>query len=111
MLFRSISSFRTACRRYTVSPHFGSLGVALWVVMAFYNFTEAAFGPGLLWCALLLLVLVVPRSNELPAREMQQVDKTKIATVLHDPRARRAIAEPAVSRGSRPNVDTARVRL
>lgn len=84
LLLFMISSYRTVCRRYTVSPHFASLGVALWVVMAFYNFTEAAFGGGLLWCALLLLVLVVPRPNELPAREMRQVNRTKIATALHD---------------------------
>jgi len=106
-----ISSYRTVFRRFTVSPNFGSLGVAFWVVMVFYNFTEAAFGGSLLWCALLLLVLVVPRPNELSAREMHRVDKTKIATALNDPRARRPIAEPAVSRGSKRNVDTARVRL
>jgi O-antigen ligase len=111
LLLFMISSYRTVYRRYTVSPHFGSFGMALWVVMVFDNFTEAAFRAGLLWCALLLLVLVVPRQDELPAREMQPVDKNKIATALHDPRGRRAIAGPAIPRGSRRNVDTVRVRL
>jgi O-antigen ligase len=112
LLLFMIASYRTVCRRFTVSPHLGSFGVALWMVMVFYNFTEAAFGTSILWCALLLLVVVLPRPNELRIREMQQVDERRLrsrlpSTILVPAGQLRSAPYPSGSR----NADTDQVRL
>jgi hypothetical protein len=59
-----VSTCRTICRQLSVSPHYASFGVALWMITVFYNFTEAAFGASPLWIVLLLCAIVVPRSDE-----------------------------------------------
>src|SRR5262249_23839692 len=44
-----ILSYRTVCKRFTVSPRFGAVGVPLWTVAVIYNFSESSFGGTLLW--------------------------------------------------------------
>jgi len=95
LLLFMISSYRIVCRRFTVSPHFGALGVALWMVMVFYNFTEAAFVTSLLWPVLLLFVLVVPQPKELPTWKMRQVDERRLRSRLPD-----TMAVPGQLRGA-----------
>lgn len=56
-----ISSYRTICRRLTPHSSFGSLSLALWTVLLFYNVTEAAFKGGqLMWLTFLLGAISVP---------------------------------------------------
>lgn len=55
-----IASYRTICKRGKTLSGLGSLGVALWIILAFYNTSEAAFGGGVLWLAFLSAALVVP---------------------------------------------------
>jgi len=56
-----IASYRTICKRLTPHSSFGSLSLALWTVLLFYNVTEAAFKGGqLMWLAFLLGAISVP---------------------------------------------------
>jgi O-antigen ligase len=55
-----IASYRTICRRLNPVTPLGSLSLGLWTLLLFYNVTEAAFGGGLLWIALLMGSLTVP---------------------------------------------------
>ncbi len=48
-----IASYRKICR-LGPSSSLGSLALAVWTVLVFYNMTEAAFSAGLLWLMLLL---------------------------------------------------------
>jgi exopolysaccharide production protein ExoQ len=79
-----VSSYRTVLRQITTSPHFASLGLALWVIMVFYNFTEAAFGASLLWCTLVLCVIAVPRYGgaEMPSDPKEAVVNRPTLTAL-----------------------------
>jgi len=62
-----MASYRNICRRLRPFSDFGSLSLGLWTVLVFYNFTEAAFGGGLVWLALLPGALSVPtRPKNLP---------------------------------------------
>jgi len=55
-----IASYRRVCRRLSFDFNFGVFGMALWMVVMFYNLSEAAFEAGLLYTILLLGVLAVP---------------------------------------------------
>jgi exopolysaccharide production protein ExoQ len=55
-----IVSYRTICRRLSSSSSLGSLALAVWIVLAFYNMTEASFLGGLLLIVLLMGTIVVP---------------------------------------------------
>jgi exopolysaccharide production protein ExoQ len=59
-----IASYRTICRRLRASASLGSLSLALWTVLLFYNGTESAFGGQLLWVVFLLQVITVPGRGE-----------------------------------------------
>ena len=59
-----IASYRTICRRLEPLSKVGSLSLAVWTVLVFYNVTEAAFQGGLLWMMLLSGVLVVSGRSE-----------------------------------------------
>jgi exopolysaccharide production protein ExoQ len=57
-----IISYRTICRRLSVSLQFASVSLALWTMLLIYNVTEAAFRSSLLWLTFLLVGMVVPNS-------------------------------------------------
>jgi exopolysaccharide production protein ExoQ len=59
-----IASYRRICKRLTPSSSLGSLGLALWTVLVFYNMTEAAFLNGLLWMTFLLGAMAVDERGE-----------------------------------------------
>ena len=59
-----IASYRNICRRFRGSAGFGSLSLALWTVLLFYNVTESAFRGHLIWVVFLLEVIAVPGSRE-----------------------------------------------
>jgi exopolysaccharide production protein ExoQ len=57
-----VASYRIACRRLIPFSNFASLSLALWLVVLFYNLTEAAAFKGqLMWDIFLLGAIVVPR--------------------------------------------------
>jgi exopolysaccharide production protein ExoQ len=55
-----VASYRTICRRLAPSSSLGVLGLAAWMVLVFYNMSEAAFEGGLLWMTLLLGTIALP---------------------------------------------------
>jgi len=56
-----IASYRTICKRLTPPSSLASLSLALWVVVLFFNMTEAAAFKGqLMWVIFVLGVMVVP---------------------------------------------------
>jgi len=61
-----VTTYRKICRRLTPLTPFGSLSLAFWTVLLFYNVTEAAFGPGLLFVTFLMgsLTLAQPAPNQ-----------------------------------------------
>jgi len=69
-----ISSYRMICKSLKPFSSLGSLNLALWTIMLFYNMTESAFKSGLMWLAFLLGAIAVPartaqRISAVPARE------------------------------------------
>lgn len=64
-----ISSYRTICKRLEAFPLLGSFSVALWLMILFYNVTEASFEGGILWLIFLMGAIVVP--------EPESVQETK----------------------------------
>jgi O-antigen ligase len=56
-----IASYRAICKRFTDSPGFASLAVALWTIPLFYNLTEAAFKPSFMCLTFLLGAMVIPQ--------------------------------------------------
>ncbi len=56
-----ISSYRNACRKVARDRSLAILGMAIWMVMVFYNMSEAALEGGLLFMMLLIGTLTVPR--------------------------------------------------
>jgi O-antigen ligase len=67
-----IASYRTICRRMTVSASHAALALALWTVLLAYNVTEAAFKGHPLWAVFLLWVILVP-----PARREGKVHERR----------------------------------
>ena len=59
-----IASYRTICRRVRAFSSLGSLSLALWTVLIFYNVTESALRGHLMWVAFLLGVIAVPGRSE-----------------------------------------------
>ena len=61
-----IQGYRIISRRYIISNKLGSLGLALWAVLLFYNVTESAFKFHLLWVIYLFLAIRIPIRKESP---------------------------------------------
>jgi O-antigen ligase len=59
-----ISSYRTICRRLVPFSSFGSLSLALWLVLLVRSMTEASFRGGLMWVTFLSGALAVPQHSE-----------------------------------------------
>lgn len=59
------ASFRTICHRLDHERSFGSLSLALWTILPFYNVTESAFKGQLIFVIFLLAALVVPQKKKL----------------------------------------------
>jgi exopolysaccharide production protein ExoQ len=82
-----IGGYRRICRRLDSRGALGSLGLAMWTIALFYNVSEAAFESGLLWLALLLIVVDVPErstalaveATAIPAAEAQAVEQLPVA--------------------------------
>jgi exopolysaccharide production protein ExoQ len=55
-----VASYRTICRRLSSSSGLGSLALAWWTILPFYNVTESAFKGQLMFVIFLLGAIVVP---------------------------------------------------
>ena len=63
-----IASYRSICKRLTSPSSFGSLAMALWTILLFYNVTESAFKGQLMWIVFLLGAISVPRGQSVRGR-------------------------------------------
>ena len=59
-----ITTYRKICKQLKALAPLGSLGLGLWTLLLFYNVTEAAFGGGLPWLALIMASVTVPQPAE-----------------------------------------------
>lgn len=64
-----VASYQTIGKKLADSFTFGSLGLAIWAVIVYYNVTEAAFKGGLLWLVLLLGGISLPTLAEEPVKK------------------------------------------
>jgi exopolysaccharide production protein ExoQ len=69
-----ISSYLSMCRRFETFSSLGSLSLALWAVLPFYNVTEAAFKGHFIFITFLLGAIVVPRAPSV--RGVSSADKS-----------------------------------
>jgi exopolysaccharide production protein ExoQ len=75
-----IASYRTICKRLASPSSFGSLSLALWTVLLFYNMTEAAFkGSQLMWITFLLGAISVRIPAEDRVRDVVAFDNSHAA--------------------------------
>jgi exopolysaccharide production protein ExoQ len=69
-----ISSYRTICKKLKPFTGFGSLSLALWTMLLFYNVTEQSFEGGLLYLTFLLSAIVIPECLEERAHDIRSPD-------------------------------------
>ena len=60
LLIFLMGSYRAICRRLEADFSIGSLGMAFWAILPFYNVTESAFRGQLVFVTFLFVALVVP---------------------------------------------------
>jgi len=60
-----IASYRIIYKRFVSSPGTGILGLAVWLVLVFYNMSEAAFEWGLMYALFLMTAMSVPERSAL----------------------------------------------
>jgi exopolysaccharide production protein ExoQ len=68
LVFFLISSYRHICQKLAKNPAIAIFGMAIWMIIVFYNMSEAAFEGGLLFMLLLMGSLRVTRSASLRVR-------------------------------------------
>ena len=66
-----IASYRSICTRFSRQSELATLGIAMWLVLVFYNMSEAAFEGGLLYSVFLFGALT--QSRRLTARSKSAV--------------------------------------
>jgi O-antigen ligase len=75
-----LASYKNICGQLKTCPNLGSLNVALWAIMLFYNVTEAGFrSSGLIWLVFLLGGIA------LPSRSRDRVSTTRSHSPRRDP--------------------------
>lgn len=80
-----VASYRTICKRLKPFTSFGSLSLALWTILLFYNFTEAAIGPSLLWVVFLLAAMAVPEVARSRPHRVLSFDMGEVEEVPSSP--------------------------
>lgn len=63
-----VATYREICRRFDNGASLATLGLALWIVLLFYNMSEASLEGGLLYMAFLMTAITVPASAKVPVR-------------------------------------------
>lgn len=74
-----ISIYRSVCKRLTHDPLDASFAFAMWVVLLFYNVTEAAFRGQLMWIVFLMAAMTVSAARD------RAVSRSKPASVDSSP--------------------------
>jgi O-antigen ligase len=69
-----ITTYRKICKRLNPLTPFGSLGLALWTLLLYYNVTDAAFEINLLFVTFLLAAIPVPECAVDRAPTVRPVD-------------------------------------
>ena len=74
-----VASYRSICGKLTPLTAMGSLGLALWTILLFYNVTEAAFKSSLLWITFLMVAITVigPNNGNLRSPSSDTADTTE----------------------------------
>jgi O-antigen ligase len=55
-----VAAYRSMCNRLAPSSSFAEFGMAMWLVLVFYNMSEAALEGGLLYMVFMMGAIVVP---------------------------------------------------
>jgi exopolysaccharide production protein ExoQ len=76
-----ISSYRGICKSLKPTSSVASLHLALWTIVLFYNITEAAFRPQLMWVAFLLITVTVPARAAQPLGATPVIENVGAASV------------------------------
>jgi exopolysaccharide production protein ExoQ len=69
-----VATYRGICRRLAPQPGLAVLGLAAWLVLVFYNMSEAAFEGGLLWTVILMTGISLPDRARKRARSAGALD-------------------------------------
>jgi exopolysaccharide production protein ExoQ len=69
-----VASYRKICRMLTVKSSLAALGLAAWLVLVFYNMSEAAFQNGLLWTVFLMGAITVPERAKKRVQSVARAD-------------------------------------
>jgi exopolysaccharide production protein ExoQ len=72
-----IATYRKICKQLTSSPVLGSLNLAFWTIMLFYDMTEAGFRSGLMWITFLLGAISIPARAAERAVSFIPLDKSR----------------------------------
>jgi exopolysaccharide production protein ExoQ len=88
------ATYRNICKRLTPFSNLASLSLAFWLIILFYNVTEAAFKYHLIWVIFLLVCIAVPERLE---KQLRSVTAPRNADDA--PRFPRLSLEPRVCRG------------
>jgi exopolysaccharide production protein ExoQ len=74
------TSYRSISDRLKPSSSLSSLSLAIWIVMLFYNMTEAAFKVHPMWLVFLLMTLAVPEPAEVRLEDMSVPENAGAST-------------------------------
>jgi O-antigen ligase len=77
-----VASYRGICRRLASQPGLAVLGLAAWLVLVFYNMSEAAFEGGLLWTVILMAAINLPERARKQARSFGKLGAANRAPSL-----------------------------
>lgn len=75
-----IASYRTICKRLKNFDSLGSLSLALWTTLVFFNVTEAGFEMGFMWIVFMVVALVVPERVKKQWRSPPPLDAEDICS-------------------------------
>ena len=79
-----IVSYWVICRRLTSSSSLAVLGLATWLVLVFYNMSEAGFNNGLLYLMLLMSALAIPARARKRVRNFAAFDNAHAVNPVPD---------------------------
>lgn len=82
-----ISALRAISRNIDTGSQLGVLGLALWLVIVFYNMSEAAFEGGLLYTIFLITAVRIPARNRMKLRRISPLEHTEAQTADTAPAA------------------------
>lgn len=83
-----ISIYRTACKRLSYDFDLAVLGLASWIMIVFYNMSEAAFESGLLFIVFLMGALTVPERGKAALKWSALEDRGRDQEFLHNRRVK-----------------------